>query len=300
MLPWGWRSPIPGFDANDRDFLKTLRVLRIMARRFFRGAQMGVRRSAQKGSSLEFSDYREYNPGDDLRFLDWNLYARLDRLFVKLFHDEQNLEVYVLLDASKSMAYGGPAKFDYARKVAAAIAFIALNHQDAVRLFTFTGQGLKEESKRGNRGSQVPDMMRFLERQSTGGGSDLAAAIDGFTARCRHPGVVFVISDFFTDGEHEAPLSKLRYGRHEVNLVHLLDEEELTPGMAGLWKLEDAETGERAEVFVDRGMSEAYQAVVEDWCSDLEGFGRAQGMTYFRTTTKAPFENLVLRFFGAK
>lgn len=261
---------------------------------------MGVRRSHQKGSSLEFSDFREYNPGDDLRFIDWNLYARLDRLFVKLFHDEQNLQVYVFVDASESMRHGSPSKFDYARRVAAAIAYIACNNEDSVRLFVFGQGGIREESMQAGRGSQVPKLFRFLERQEPSGGSELQRAVDAFALKYRRTGVVFVISDFFLDGPHEEALRKLRFGRHEVNLIHLLDEEELHPGFAGLWKLQDAETGAQEEIFVDRAITEAYQELVEEWCNSLEGFGRSHGMSYFRTTTRAPFENLLLRFFGAR
>lgn len=287
-------------DLNDRDFLKSLKVLRIMVRRFFRGRQMGVRRSAQKGSSLEFSDFREYNPGDDLRFIDWNLYARLDRLFVKLYHDEQSLNVYVLVDASKSMRFGTPPKFDYARKVAAAISYIACNNEDAVRCFTFGDGGLRDESALAARGSQVQQMFRFLQGVETEGGSALAQAIDAFTLKHRRPGVVYVVSDLHLDDEQQEALRKLRHQRHEVNLIHLLDEEEANPTFAGLWKLMDSESGELEEVFVDRGLTEAYREVLDEWCRDLEVFAKAHGMSYFRTTTRAPFENLLLRFFGAR
>jgi uncharacterized protein (DUF58 family) len=261
---------------------------------------MGIRRSHQKGSSLEFSDFREYNPGDDLRFIDWNLYARLDRLFVKLYHDEQSLSVYVLVDASESMSYGSPAKFDYARKVAAAVSYIACNNEDSVRVFSFGGDGIRAESQAAARGSQVPRLFRFLQGLEAGGTSDLQGAIDTLTVKYRKPGVVYVVSDFFLDGSHEEALRKLRHSRHEVNLIHLLDEEELHPQFAGLWRLEDAEAGDEEEVFVDRGITEAYQDLVEEWCNGLEGFSRGHGMSYFRTTTRAPFENLLLRFFGAR
>lgn len=274
-------------------------MLRLITRRFFRDQQMGVRRSHQKGSSLEFSDFREYNPGDDLRFIDWNLYARLDRLFVKLFHDEQNLQVYVLVDASESMRHGEPSKFDYARKVAAAVAYIACHNEDQVRLFSFGEGGLGESSRQAGRGSQTPELFRFLERLEPGGASALEKAVDSFSAQCRKPGVVFVLSDFFLDGSHEDALRKLRHGRHEVNLIQLLDEEEIHPTFAGLWRLEDAESGEVEEIFVDGALTEAYQELVEEWCQELESFSRRNGMTYFRTSTQAPFENLLLRFFGA-
>lgn len=287
-------------DLNDKEFLKSLKVLRIITRRFFRDQAMGVRRSLQKGSSLEFSDYREYNPGDDLRFIDWNLYARLDKLFVRLFHDEQNLSVYILLDGSESMRFGSPSKFDYARKVAAAISYIACNNEDSVRIFTFGGDGIRKESQRAARGSQIPQVFRFLEQQDAKGNSALAKAVDEFCLKVKSAGVVFVLSDFFLDGPHEEALRKLRYRRHEVNMIHLLDEEELRPSMVGLWKLEDAETQEVEEVFVDRTLAEAYSELVDDWCQELEGFGRKHGMTYYRTSTQAPFENLLLRFFGAR
>jgi uncharacterized protein (DUF58 family) len=124
-------------DLQDKAFLKSLRMLRIVTRRFFRGHKVGQRRSAQKGASVEFKDYKEYTPGDDPRFLDWNVYSRFEKLLVKLFHNEEDLQVYIMVDSSQSMLFGTPPKFDHARKLAAAISYLAAAGMDRSRILTF-------------------------------------------------------------------------------------------------------------------------------------------------------------------
>lgn len=283
-------------DLQEKGFLKALRMLRIVTRRFFRGQKVGQRRSANKGASVEFKDYKEYYPGDDPRFLDWNVFGRHDKLLVKLFHNEEDLQVYVMVDASQSMMHGSPPKFDHARKLAAAVSYLAATGMDRSRIVTFAN-GLKEQSTFASRPGQVFNHFRFLEKAQTGGGSELAKAVDEFILKHKRRGAVFLISDFFTADGLEDTCRKLRYNKYEVFLVHVLADEEIVPNLAGLYKLVDAEDGTEREVYVDREALDVYRQVLEDFTSNLEKFAHQNGIHYTKAPTSTPFESTIMQFF---
>lgn len=301
-------------DLSNKAFLKTLKMLRIIARRFFRGHKMGGRKTQRRGSSVEFSDYKEYNPGDDIRFIDWNIYGRLDRLLVKLFYNEENLASYVLLDSSSSMNFGQPSKFDYARKLAAAIAYIAAANNDSVRVFSFQNE-LREFSPRADRASRIMPLFRFLEQQKSEGRSNLEKAVREFLLRFKKRGVVFVISDFLLErklsdeasdrgewtrsGAIEAGLKRLAYHKHDVNLIQVLTPEEVEPAYAGFWEFTDSETRERKKLFINNDVLDAYREAMEEHFSKISSFSKQNQISYMRTLTDVPFENLVLRLFAA-
>jgi uncharacterized protein (DUF58 family) len=293
-------------DLTNKAFLKTLRMLRIMARRFFRGQKIGARKTNRRGTSVEFSDYKDYNPGDDIRFIDWNIYGRLDRLLIKLFYNEENLPTYVLLDCSTSMNFGSPSKFDYARQIASAVAYVAASNGDVARIFGF-GDGLLDHSPKADRAAEVVAVLRYLEGRTSGGRSNLETAVQEFLGGKRRPGVVFVLSDLFLerkdgtrDGTLENGLMRLRYHRHDVNLVHLLTPEEADPQYAGLWEFADSETQERKRLFITTDVLRAYREALDDHCARAARFCHQNRMAYVRTLTDVPFENLVLRLFSAK
>ena len=294
-------------------------MLRIIARRFFRGQKMGGRKTQRRGSSVEFSDYKQYNPGDDIRFIDWNIYGRLDRLLIKLFYNEENLSTYVFLDCSNSMNFGTPSKFDYGRRLAAAISYIAASNNDSVRVFCFN-EGMKEYSPRADRAARVMPLFRFLENQEPGGRSDMETAVQEFLARFKKRGVVFVISDFMLecktksedqlpggppitngwtrDGAIESSLKRLCYHKHDVNLIQLLTPEEVDPAYAGLWEFTDSETNEIKKIFINNDVIQAYRDTLEDHFSKISRFSNQNQIHYMRTLTDVPFENLVLRLFS--
>ena len=300
-------------DLSNKSFLKTLKMLRIISRRFFHGQKMGGRITQRTGSSVEFSDYKEYNPGDDIRFIDWNIYGRLDKMLIKLFYNEENLSSYVLLDCSSSMNFGSPSKFDYSRRLAAAISYVAASNNDSVRIFCFSN-GLKEFSPKADRAAHVLPVFRFLESCQSGGASDFSAAVSEFTRRFKKPGVVFVISDFMFDsdknqspeGDKEEPrtfdlgIKQLSFCRHDVNLIQILSPEEVNPSYYGLWTFTDSETDYRQKVYIDDSTIALYKEALEDHFSQLDGLSKKNGMSYFRTLTDIPFENVILRLFNQK
>jgi uncharacterized protein (DUF58 family) len=283
-------------DLRDKAFLKALRMLRIVTRRFFRGQKVGQRRSAHKGASVEFKDYKDYYAGDDPRFIDWNVYGRFDKLLLKLFHNEEDLQVYVLVDTSESMMGGSPSKLDHAKKLAAAVSYLAATGMDRSRIVTFAG-GLREQSGGASRPGQVFNHFRFLEKIQTGGGSELARTVDEFILKNKRRGAVFLISDFFTPDAIEETCKKLRYHKYEVFLVHVLADDEIVPNMAGLYKLVDAEDGSEREVFVDRESLEVYRQVLDEFTGGLESFAHKHGMSYVKSPTGSPFESTIMQFF---
>jgi len=265
---------------------------------------MGGRITQRTGSSVEFSDYKEYKPGDDIRFIDWNIYGRLDKMLVKLFFNEENLSSYILLDCSSSMNFGNPSKFDYGRRLAAAISYVAASNNDSVRIFCFS-DGLKEFSPKADRGAHILPVFRFLESCSSGGKSDFGSAVSAFTKRFKKPGVVFVLSDFMFPhdpenglNDSEKGLKHLSFCKHDVNLIQVLSSEEVNPTYNGLWSFTDSETEDRRNVFIDDSVLTLYREAMEEHFADLAGLSKRNGMNYLRTVTDVPFENMILQLFN--
>src|SRR5881628_487104 len=178
----------------DPDFLARLEQLELVSRKIFLGRMKGERRSKKKGQSVEFADYRNYVKGDDLRFLDWNLYARLDRLFLRLFMEEEDLHFYVLIDNSLSMDFGNPSKLHYAKQVAAALAFIGLVNMDRVVIEAFNDRLTQSlPPARGRR--SLWRVLDFLQNIEPAGSSDLRRALRSFTLKCSGKGVVVLLGD---------------------------------------------------------------------------------------------------------
>jgi uncharacterized protein (DUF58 family) len=280
-------------DLADVGFLRALRMLKLIVHRYFGGRKVGQRRSLRAGTSVDFKDHKPYTPGDDLRFVDWNVYGRLDRLMVKLFHDEQGLHVYVLVDASQSMLFGEPSKFDHARRIAAAIAWMASSAMDHVRVLTYA-DGVREESPDASRPGHAFNLFRFLEKARGGGRGGLAAAVRELVGRHRRRGAVFVVSDLMVDDAIDASLRLLRFHKHEVFLVHVLDDDEMMPRFAGHHEFVDSEDGSRREIHVDGLVLDAYAEVLDEFTSGVESLCRRLGITYVRAPTSIGVEATVL------
>ena len=286
-------------DLSDGRFLRTLRMIRIVTRRIFKGQKIGSRKTLEKGASVDFKDYKEYNPGDDPRFIDWNVYGRLDRVLVKIFHSEEDVNVYVLLDASQSMSFGSPSKFDYARQVGAAIAYLATTGHDRCRLATFN-EGLKDTSPHADRPGHVLHLLRFLEKTGCGGPTRIQETISEFALRFKRRGVLFVLSDLFTATPMVEALRTLRYAKYDVNLVRILTPEELSPTLGGVCHLVDSEDESVCEVTIDPLALETYKQVLEERDLEIEQYAKQYGINYVRASTADPFENTVLNLFGAR
>lgn len=284
----------------DAEFLKQLGRLSIAAKRPFPGRMKGEKRSPKRGSSVEFADFREYTSGDDLRYVDWKAYARLERLFIKLFVEEEDLSIHLLVDASESMnfprgdsASGRPTKFDYARKVAAALGYIGLLRYDRVGVSGFA-QALGSRVPVLRSRSAVPQLFEYLETLKPGGQTNFAHALQNYALRAASPGVCVVISDFF-DPNWEKGIRALLGRRYQIVLLQVLDTEEMKPTMLGDVRLVDSETGEAREVSITPSLLAQYQGALDDFCGQLSDLANRHGMDYVRTTTDAPMEDLLLK-----
>ncbi|HPA46089.1 MAG TPA: DUF58 domain-containing protein [bacterium] len=255
------------------DFLEKLEHLRLVARKITLGTTKGERRSRRRGSSVEFADYRDYVRGDDLRFLDWNIYGRLDRLFIKLFHEEEDLHVYVLLDRSRSMDYGEPNKFLQARRFAAALAYIALMGMDRVGIGALS-MGRFEWFRPTRGPGQIAKIIRFLEPMEAVGETHLEEGTLQFRVRQTRPGIILLVSDFFDPHGYEESLRILSQGKNEVFAVQILSPDEMDPDLMGALRLLDLETNEPVEISVSgeliriyRNRLAAYEQQIGQFCA---------------------------------
>jgi uncharacterized protein (DUF58 family) len=282
----------------DAEFLKKLERLSVTAKRPFPGRMKGEKRSPRRGSSVEFADFREYASGDDLRYVDWKAYARLERLFLKLFVEEEDLSIHLLVDASQSMDFGGVnkervTKFDYARKVAAALGYVGLIRYDRVSVAGFA-QTLGRRVPVLRSRAAVPQLFDYVEHLRPGGQTDFSHALRNYALRAGSPGICVVISDFF-DPSWEKGIQALLSRRFQVVLLQILDPEEVTPNLMGDLRLVDAETGEAREISVTPALLAKYKEALSGFCSRLSEMSHKHGMDYLQTTTDAPFEDLLLK-----
>ena len=276
---------------EDTGFLAELEGLRVLSRKIFRGQMRGERRSKNKGQSVEFVDYRPYLVGDDLRRIDWNMYGRLDRFYIKLFEEEEDLRLYVILDCSASMRYGNPDKFDAARKLAAGLSYVVLSNQESVAVSVFaSGYDVITTPVRGK--GKIHPILRKLGQLEPGGGSQLQAAVGRFMASSRKTGLVCVISDFLMPEGIET-IAPLAGSGHQVELIQVLAPEEANPSLAGDVALVDAETGEAVEVSMGLSVMRRYHERLAALQAELRAFALRSGGDAFVYNTGAPLRDFV-------
>jgi uncharacterized protein (DUF58 family) len=281
------------------EFMARLDQLSLISRKIFLGKLRGERLSKKRGESVEFADHRSYVVGDDLRFLDWNIFARLEKLFIKLFLQEEDLHVSILFDVSKSMNWGEPHKGRYARSIAAALAYIGLVNFDRVSLFAYA-DGLRQEMS-GIRGRRLMfRVVEFLTGCAYGGTSDLSTAGKQFALRHPQQGIVLLLSDFMEKSGYESGLRYLLGRRYDVYVVQMLSPEEVDPPLAGDLKLTDVEDGESAEVTVSRALLNRYKQNLLTYCSRLRDYCTHRGISYLYTGTEVPFDQIVLSYFRSR
>ncbi len=283
----------------DSAFLTKLEQLYLLSRKLFRGAHRAERRSRQVGSSLEFADYRNYTIGDDLRSIDWNIYGRLDRLFVKLFEQEQDLDISFLLDASASMRWMPPdsqrlSKFDQARRIVASLAYIGLANLDRVNVHYFASR-LEEDLGLCRGKSQFHKVLDFLRAApELEGTTRLLTTVRTFAQRMKRRGLVFVLSDLFDPHGCEEALALLRYQQFEVHVIQVLDPAELRPEARGDLRLIESETGEAYEVTASEALLRRYHEEIDGFMERTNAYCLRHGIGYAQATTAVPFEDLVL------
>jgi uncharacterized protein (DUF58 family) len=279
----------------DPQFMARLDQLDVMSRKLLAGKLKGERRSKRRGQSVEFADYRNYVIGDDLRFIDWNIYARLDRLFLKLFLEEEDLSLYVLLDVSKSCDYGNPNKAFYIKQVAAALGYVGLVNYNRVTLCAFNdGIASDTGAMRGRR--RVAQMLDFVQKLEPSGSSHMAEACRRFALAHRQKGICVVLSDFFDKGGYENGLRYVSGGKYDLFAVQTLSPQEIDPDLQGDLKLRDIEDDDMAEVSITQPLIKQYKANLNAYCLSLKDYLTRRGGTYLFTSTAVPFDTLVLNY----
>lgn len=284
----------------DESTLRKLNQLTLVASRLRSGAIKGERRSSKRGSSVEFADYRDYTPGDDLRRLDWNIYARLERPFIKLLEEEEDLAVHILLDGSKSMDWPTPSepgelhKFRYALRMAAGLGAVALASGDSLSV-AFLQNGRVAAEFGPTRGqAALARLFGFLEGLEPGGETDLNTSLRQYSVTPRRAGLLILLSDLLAAEGYESGLRTLLGRGHEAALLHILAPDELDPPLAGDLQLIDSETGSSQEVSLDGGLRSLYRERAQAWIQSIQTDCRKHDIRYLDLVTDQPWEQAIL------
>ncbi len=292
------------------ELLRRLEQFQLLAARRAKSSARGERRSRSRGQSVEFADYRSYVHGDDFRYLDWNLYGRLDRLFLKLYEEERELPVRIFLDASESMTFGEPRKFDFARQIAAAIGYVALAGFDRVSVVPFPGLPLNGQTDAAARVQELAargamrsvrgkkSAIQFFQNLSTltaTGPANLNEALRRGALEARVAGLAVVLSDFLDPAGYDSGLTALVGRGFQVDIVQILAPEELAPTSFGDLRLVDSETGATQEVTFGRFRMKAYQQTVQNYIQRLREFCQGRGINFFTASSNTSLEDLLLK-----
>jgi uncharacterized protein (DUF58 family) len=289
----------PAFLPNDLDptvfdeaFLRQLERLLLLLRSPVRGGLKGGRRSVKRGQSVEFADYRDYALGDDLRQLDWNVYARLERLFVKLFIEEEDVTITLLIDASASMASGRPEKLLFAKRAAAALGYIGLASEDRVAVSALGGRASRRQTPLRGSGRVFRLLSNLSAIQPATGPTDLVAAARHAAAQLRGRGVVVLMSDLL-DPAADRVIRELAATRSELIVLHVLSPDELDPPLEGDLRLVDSESGEGVDVTADLATLDAYRTRLAEWKQGLADLAARRRASYVDLATDVPLNDLI-------
>lgn len=276
----------------DEGFLRQLDRLTLLMKSPVRGGLKGGRRSVKRGQSVEFADYRAYTLGDDLRQLDWNVFARLERLFVKLFVEEEDVTITFILDGSASMQTGHPAKLLFAKRAAAALGYIGLASEDRVVVTALTGRTARRHVSLRGSGRALRLLSGLSAVEASSGPTDLVAGARNAGAQLRGRGIVVLISDLL-DASSERVIRDLAGTKSELIVLHVLSPEELDPHIEGDLRLVDIETGEGVDVTADLNTIDRYKARLAAWQEELSGLALRRRATYVPLSTDTPIAELV-------
>jgi uncharacterized protein (DUF58 family) len=283
-------------DLFDDEFQKKLETLAIVSRRVYAGRMRAERRSKRKGSGVEFADHRDYVAGDDFRFVDWNVYHRFGKLLLRLYEEEEDLAIYFLVDCSLSMGFGSGRKFDQARRLAAALAYVGLANLDRVGVAGISDEIVSQmpEARGKARIFKVFQFMRALEASGT---TNLGDALGTFVAQHKRRGLAVLVSDLYDPAGFERGINVLRFNRFEPYVIHIVDPADGRPNLRGDVHVYDCETGDEREVTITDALLEKMESAYRDYLDDIQRFCVKNQVGYFPAEVDAPFEELVLRVF---
>jgi uncharacterized protein (DUF58 family) len=280
------------------EMMAKLERMELVTRKIFRGRMKGERRSKRKGQSVEFADFRNYVAGDDLRFIDWNLFARMDRLYLKLFLEEEDLHFYALVDDSLSMDFGSPTKFFVARQLAASLAYIGLCRGDRVSISTF-GRSASPVVVRGK--TSAHRLLGYLESATC---SDTPTTTEEvmrrFCLKNTGKGIVVVITDLMSKTGYETALKMLVAREMDVYLLHILSPEELEPKLVGDLSLLDSEDSERRDISVSASLLQRYEQTLNAFVEQARTFCNRRSITYVSVRSDQPIEPLVNEYLRSR
>ncbi len=274
----------------DAEFLRRLERLKLIFRGRYHGHLGGSQMTSRAGTSLEFAEYREYHPGDDFRYVDWNLYGRLDRLFVKVFSREEEAPVYLFVDVSRSMEIGG--KLGYAIKLAAALAYLGLTSLNRVGIFPFASRLQGGVPPRGG-GRQVFEIFRFLRGLAPAGETSINASLIDFCRQRHEGGLAILISDMLSEDGYQEGLSSLRWHRFQPVVLQLLAPDDLAPPAAGEVRLVDVEIAREWPAYMGAQTLSAYHAHLSAYRATLEDYCRQSRIDYFALSSDEPLERTI-------
>ncbi len=284
-------------DLFDDDFQRKLDYLALVSRRVFAGRMRAERRTKKSGSGVEFADHRDYQPGDDFRYLDWNVYQRFGRLLLRLYEEEEDLAIYFIIDASASMAFGDDGrKLRYAKRICAALAYVGLANLDRVSIVS-TSDRVMERMPTTRGKARIFKVFRFLKELDTAGTTDLHDALKSFVAQNKRRGLAVLISDLYDPAGFERGINVLRYNKFDPFVVHVIDPSEGKPKLNGDVLLYDCETGDEREVTITAKVLERFAAVHREYAAEIERFCSTHQVPYIQADVSTPFDDLILRVF---
>jgi uncharacterized protein (DUF58 family) len=286
-------SAPPDDELFGEDFQRRLDYLALVSRRTFRGRTRAERRSRETGAGVEFADYRGYAAGDDYRHVDWNIYGRTDRLVLRLYEQEQDLVVYLLLDCSASMGMGQPSKLLYAKRLAAALAYVGLHHLDRVSITAFDAS-LRQRLPPGRGRNRIFAVFDYLRGQAPSGRTDLKTAISTFVAQNRRRGVAVLISDLYDTEGFEAGIDQLRFAKFETHVLHVVDPSDTIPTALGDVELVDAESGERRLATLSPAALQRYAQARTAYLERVRRFCVRKQVPLHEVDTRTPPDEAVL------
>jgi uncharacterized protein (DUF58 family) len=282
-------------DLLDPVFMSRLDALDVLSRKILQGKLQGERRSKRRGQSVEFADHRPYVAGDDLRFVDWNVYGRLEQLFLKLFLEEQDLTVHIVADASASMSFGEPSKELFIKKLTAALGYVSLVNNNRVTIsFIADKVTVQLANMRGR--SYLDKMAECLLTADCDGLSNFDDACRQLAAGRIGSGVMIVLSDFLFKEGYDSGLRRLLGRQYDLYTIQVLCPQELSPDLSGELKLLDIEDADAAEITVSAALLKYYKRNLTAYCNELKDFCTSRGAVYVLANSADSVESLVLNY----